>query len=494
MPVHESPGSHKLSVMSPCRRQIARLTSLLTVAMPTPSTPPPSPLLDAILRTVPRRYRLPALPAGAVPQDSDAATRMAVAIEQAREAIAHGQQPAEAVKQLFIDALAQLIAQAMRADGGDAAFQAMVLRHSEAAVGEYASLCERAGQDRRAIHGAVHAIGHRARQQGMPPGLDLEPLQRLLARASWSELHDTLQRLAAMPDIAGASPVCTDLARLVDSAALQRLRRMESLSSDPRVIAYLQLRERHGPQPGSTTATAQGRAAQQRGAAVEAAAADALRALARRLDAAERAASYCVATAMRVPASLPGHDRAKTEWDAVLLRRADTVDGADGIDAWDVCLLVEAKASVEAASTDLPRLVRGVRLLAQADADTVYAFATAQGTVRVRGGSLRALPIDEAGLSATVLYCCDAPADATPRLLNAASRMRLLSAPGSLDFAGALAQGRRADTALLESVWQQLTASPGWRAVLHQYPTLRRVREWMVNTEDLLAAITVFNQ
>lgn len=465
--------------------------------MPPPSMPPHSPLLDHLLRTVPRRYRLPALPAGAVPHDADAATRMAVAIERAREAVAHGQRPAEAVKQLFIDALAQLIAQAMRADGGDAAFQSMVLRHSEPAVDEYALLCEHAGQDRRAVHGTVNTLGHRLRQQGVPPGADLDRLQRLLARASWSGLHDTLQRILAMPEIAGASPIGTDLAGLVDGPALQRLRRLESLSSDPRVIAYLQLRERHGPRPGSTTATAQGRAAQQRGAAVEAAAADALRALARRLTESERATSYSVATAMRVPASLPGHDRAKTEWDAVLLRRADTVDKAgkaDGTDAWDVCLLVEAKASVEAAGTDLPRLLRGVRLLSQADADTVYGFDTAQGTVRVRGGSLRALPVDEAGLSSTVLYCCDGPADAAPRLLNAASRMRLLSAQGSIAFASALARGRRADTAILASVWQQLVESPGWRAVLHQYPTLRRVREWMVNTEDLLAAITVFNQ
>ncbi|TWG88571.1 hypothetical protein L602_001100000030 [Cupriavidus gilardii J11] len=455
---------------------------------------PTSPLLADILRTVPRRYRLPAFPAEpSAMQQADAATRVAVAIEQAREAFARGEPPGEAPKRLFVQALAQLIGEAMRPDGGDAALQAMVLRHRAAPVSEYAALGEHAGQDRRAVHGVVDAIGHRVGQHGMPPGTDPERLRGLLACASsssWSALYDTARDLLAMPQIAGASSIGPDLARLLDSPALERLRRMERLSSAPLVIEYLRLRERHGARPGSQTAAAWGLAARQRGAAVEALAADALRALARRIDAAEDGvASYRVATAMRVPASIPGHDRAKTEWDAVLLRRADTAGRTEIGEAWDVCLLVEAKASVEAASTDLPRLLRGVRLLSQADEDAVYAFETAQGTVRVRGASLRALPVDETALASTVLYCSDAPAEAAPRLFNAASRMRLLSTQASLDFASALAQGQYRDIGVLEPVWQQLLESPQWRAVLHQYPTLRRVREWMVNTQDLLAAI-----
>ena len=49
--------------------------------------------------------------------------------------------------------------------------------------------------------------------------------------------------------------------------------------------------------------------------------------------------------------------------------------------------MVEAKASVEAATTDLPRLLRGLRLLARAQSGAVYAFATQQGRVQVRGAS-----------------------------------------------------------------------------------------------------------
>lgn len=188
-------------------------------------------------------------------------------------------------------------------------------------------------------------------------------------------------------------------------------------------------------------------------------------------------------TSLRVPASIPAsHERAKTEWDVVLLRRRSA-------EAWDVCLLVEVKASVDAATTDFPRLLRGLCLLAQADADIVYAFDTQQGTVPLHGASLRALPTDEASLAATVLYCCDAPAEAAPRLLGAASRMQLLSAPATLAFASALAGTQHADPCDLEPVWHHLLASPKWGAVLHQLPMLRAVRDLMVHTDDLLAAL-----
>ena len=80
---------------------------------------------------------------------------------------------------------------------------------------------------------------------------------------------------------------------------------------------------------------------------------------------------------MRVPSSIPGrHDRAKTEWDAILLERPR---GDDPAPVWNVRFLVEAKASADAATTDLPRLLRGLNLLAQADPDTLYAFETTPG-------------------------------------------------------------------------------------------------------------------
>src|SRR5690606_3380792 len=95
---------------------------------------------------------------------------------------------------------------------------------------------------------------------------------------------------------------------------------------------------------------------------------------------------------------------------------------------------------------------------------------------------------DEAELEKIVLYCCDAPTDATPRLLSAASRMQLLSAQASLKFASALAAKQSADFQSLEPVWLQLLEAPKWGAVLNQYQTLRQVRELMVHAGDLLAA------
>ncbi|KAG1257227.1 hypothetical protein G6F65_015994 [Rhizopus arrhizus] len=100
---------------------------------------------------------------------------------------------------------------------------------------------------------------------------------------------------------------------------------------------------------------------------------------------------------MLVPASIPASaERAKSEWDAVLLRQTRT-DAATPV--WDVCLLLEAKASIDAATADLPRLQRGLRLLAHADDNAVYPFQTRQGVMHLRGASLRALPADPSDLA-----------------------------------------------------------------------------------------------
>jgi hypothetical protein len=453
---------------------------------------PSPPLLDETLRAVARRYRLPAIAAASpLMQEASPATTLAIAIEQARGAMAHGEVPGAALKRLFIEALAHMIREAMRAESGDPVFQAMVLRHRAAPVREYASLSAHADQDRRAVHAAVNAIAHPAKQERILPGWEREALGQLHALASsssWSGLYDTVRRLVGMPEIANESTFERGLTRLLDSSALGRLRRLDALASDGLVRQYRSLWDRYGPRSGSSTAVAQGFASQQRGAAAEVLAAQALGALARRLNEAEGApASYRVVTSMRVPASIPASpERAKSEWDAVLLKRGKTVDETT---IWDLCLLVEVKASVDAATTDLPRLLRGLRLLSHAEEKGVYAFKTQQGMVRLHGASLSALTTDEAGLARTVLYCCDAPAEVTPRLLSAASRMQLLSAPASLEFASTLAEQQHADSRDLEPAWDQLLESPRWGAVLNQYPMLRQVRELMVHTEDLLAAI-----
>lgn len=444
-----------------------------------------------MLRAVARRYRLPATPMPSpLIQESNPAAALAIAIEQAREALVRAVAPDAASQRLFIGALARLIQDAMRAQRGDPVFQAMVLRHSAGQVREYASLSAHAGQDRRAVHAAVNAAAHPGKRQRTPPGPQREALAQLHAAASsasWPAVSDIARRILALPETAHESPLRRGLTQLLDGAALARLTRLDVLAADELVQRYQALWDQHAPRPGSPAAAAQGAAAQRRGAEVEALAAHALDALARRLNAAEPdGAPYRVVTSMRVPASLPGSaDRAKSEWDAAMLRQAAIADAAP---AWEVCLLVEAKASVDAATTDLPRLLGGLRLLASAEAGAIYPFESRQGTVRLSGASLCALRADEAGLAGTVLYCCDAPAEPAPRLLGMAARMQLLSAQASLDYAACLAARRQADAQDLEPVWRQLLESPRWTAVLEQYRTLNQVRELMVHTEDLLAA------
>lgn len=445
-----------------------------------PLLPPPA-LLQQTLRAVARRYRLPAL---SEVREAGPSTTLATVIEQARLALVRGETPDAAFQRLFVEALARLIQDAMRADAGDPVFQAMLLRHRVTHVREYASLSARAEQDRRPVLANVNALAHPHKQQRE----EMARLHALASASSWSALHDTVRQLLDLPAMTNDMAAQRRLSRLADSPELERLRRLEALESDALVCQYRSLWERHGPRSGTAAAVAQGADAQRRGIAVEALTAQALRALARRLNDADGIETSCrVVTSMRVPASLPAkHDRAKTEWDAVLLRQAGTVDDAP---AWDICLLAEAKASADAATTDFPRLLRGMRLLAQADAALTYDFETHEGVVRLRGASLSALPTDETALAATVLYCSNAPAETAPRLLSAASRMQLLSAQASLDFAAHVAETHHADARDLEPVWQQLLESPRWAAVLNQYAVMREVRELMVQPDDLLAAI-----
>jgi hypothetical protein len=450
--------------------------------------PPSLSLLGAILRRTARRYRVPAISRIPV-EDAAPATALAVAIEQARQSLEDGGTPQAAVKLAFLDALARLIRDAMRESDGDPAFQAMLLRHRLAPVREYASLAARAAQDRREIIAAANAIAHPAKLERMPAGPARDAMAALQAAAaseSWTALPEAARRLLNLS--ADPQPASAALDRLLASPALEHLQRLDTLIADSDVRRYRALWEQQGPRPGSATALAEGNASRLRGDAVEAQALHALQALARRLNDADGSQAYQAVSSMRVPPSMPANaDRAKTEWDAALLRRTEG-DGAPP--AWGLCLLLEAKASADAAATDFPRLLRGLRLLAQADPRTDYAFSTRQGRFPLRGAALRALPAEGPQLDTTVLYVCDGPADAIPRLLSAASRMQLLSAPPSLEYAGLLAQGQDAAPETLEPVWQQLLQSAQWAGVLQQYPTLCQARELMAHPDDLMAAIT----
>ncbi len=484
--------------------------------MPPPTTPSSADPLDALSRTA-RRFRAPALPATlAEARAAGPATAIAVAIEHTRTALAAGETPQDGVRSLFLEALARLIAAAMRPlkasgddalddashGGGDPAFQAMVLRHRSAVVREHASLSAHAERDRRTIRAAVNALAHPAKTQRRAPGPTREALLALHAAAQAGDWERVCALFHPLRDGTGAQagaraepPLHHAVERLIDEPALTRLRRLDDLAPDARVARYRDLTDRRGPAAGSEQAAARGAGAQQRGDAVEALAVDALGALVDRMNAGAGATRYRIAASLRVPPSFPGDPaRAKSEWDVALLRRRDIdigdgTNGDEGDDDWDLCLLVEAKASPDAATTDLPRLLRGLRLLAQADIDTTYAFAAAGGEVRLRGASLSALPTEEGELARAVLYCCDGREDRAPRLLNAASRMQMLSAEASLDFAALLEDGEAAEPSLLLPVWRQLLEAPAFTSVLRQYPTLRTVRELMVHPDDLMAAV-----
>ena len=446
-----------------------------------------STLLTQILSRVARRYRLPIRPEDAIHREHHGvASRLASIIERVRETVVSGRQPDAALKKQFLDTLARLIHDAMLDDEGDSAFQAMTLRHGAPRVREYASLAARSDPDRRAVLALVNTMAHPARQERTGDAslrAALAAVHDAASEQAWTRLHTLLRELARI----GATSTDTDVSRpaaaLLEHPALARLQRLEALRADEQVGRYLKLWEKNGPRTGSDEALREGARSRRRGAAVEALAAKALTVLAEGLNEVETTgAIYRVVTSLRVPAAiLNGRERAKSEWDAVLLGRSAGVSDDQG---WDVCLLLEAKASADAAATDLPRLLRGLEVLSQAEEESLHSFQTTQGEVRLSGASLRRLSTDEARVAATVLYCSDAPAG-QPRLLSAAARMQLLSTPASLDFAAALADGSVADPASLEPVWLELLGSPRWSAVLHQYPTLRQARELMVHVDDL---------
>ncbi len=445
-------------------------------------------LLARLLRGVPRRFRVPAAPHDITPPGENGvrhsiAQELAITIEATRAALAEGRAPGEATRRRFLRALAHLIEDAWR---GDPVFQALQMRQDSASVREYAGLATQAERDRRTVIQAVNAIAHPEKLSRTPPGAArdaLTPLQDAAAAAAWDDLARAIPPALQLAD----ADTRRGLDRLIESGALDHLRRLAALESQADVQQYRALWDRQGPRTGTAEAASQGQVARARGEAVEALTADALTALARCLAMAEdMPQGFRVVTSLRVPAALSGSsDHAKTEWDAVLLQRAPA--GAGDADVWDICLLAEAKASIDAATTDYPRLLRGLQLLAAAQPALDYTFVAREGEVRLRGASLAALGTDPATLAEHVVYCSDASADSTPRLLAAASRMQLLSNPTSLAYADGLAGGT-ADPEQLDPVWQQLLQAPGWHAMREQYAVLHMVRALLVHVDDLLAA------
>lgn len=463
----------------------------------------PCPRIAALQNTVKRRYRMPARPAllaagtlwpdkregdDAVPETL--ANRVAIAMDRVREAIASRTSPDDSVRDEFCHALALLIRRAADPERGDAAFRALVLRTQSAAVREYTSLAACAERDRRAIAAAINAIAHPQRQQRMPAGARRDAAQRLYrlhTEQAWERLFVQVSAMRHAEAANDDPALARSLQRLLEGGMLGRMQRLSILSADPDVRAYQALRQRQGPAAGSAFARTQGQRSRQRGEAVEQQAARAMRTLASRLQASSRGeAMYDVVTSLRAPGSLPLQaDYAKSEWDVVLLRQSPCRDDAG---AYEVCLLIEAKAAVEAASGDLPRLLRGLRLLGSARPDMIYRCMTDQGEIDIHGASLASLAAAAQDPRQRVLYCTDAPVEKKPTLLTSGSRMQLLSNPHSVAFATRLQRGEAPEPKDLEKVWDQLVTAPKWEGLRQQHYFLHLAREMMVHVDDLLAA------
>lgn len=444
-------------------------------------------LLLAALRDTPRPYRLPPLP-----RDADSAraagvdAALAFAIEAARAGAAQDSPPDDGIGELFTWALAQLIRAALAAEGGDPAFQALVLRAQHAEVEEHVRLEAQAHADRRAVRTATDAIAHPGKLRGFQPGALRDALSRLhhLAGAGpWTHLRQQAESLLAMPDLDAQMDAA--LRAMLSSPALERLERGSALLPLHGVRRYRALCEQRGPLAGSHAAAAQGRASARAGDAAEEATLRPFRRIAALLEQHDPAgARHRVLGSLRTPRGFPGDvGKAKDEWDAVIVR-ATASAGAVAI-----TLLAEVKASPTAATSDFPRLLRGLQRLAHASAGTVYRFRSSDGEVGVRGDSLRRLHPHGGDLPAEVIYCCSAAAEPQPQLLSAATKAVLSSEAASIAFAQRIAAGASPPQEDLLPVWEDLATEPRLRSALHQYETASAARAAMVHPEDLLAAV-----
>lgn len=488
----------------------------------------------------------------------DAAGQLAVAIEHARRDVEAGRRPEDATRDRFLDALLRLIHEALRPDHGDPTFQAQVLRHRHPSVDEYAQLAATAERDRRQLRLAIDAVAHPGKWRGRAPGPLTDAIHRLHAASRLASDADADDQAgdhsagrvdARIDDVVALSTAIeasiealrtaddeslrTRLRALPDHPALARLRRLAELAVQPEVLDFNALLAQQGPAPGSALAIAQGDLASQRGDATEAATADAVRHLARWLDAHEQSPGrHRVVQGLLAPADLPGDgDGAKNEWDVALLRRAeprasgpDGQDGPDGPDGpdqpdqpdqpdstdarWDLLLLLEAKASPDAAPADLPGLLRGLVRLSGIESAVLPFRCRPDGDgygdrgrrdrrhdrdgedhVLLTGDSLRALrPVGD-DLPPQVLYSCDAPAEARVRLLSVSSRTLLLSEDGCVAVGARIAAGAAPVPDALLPVWERLPRAARLAPVLHQRDTMRRARAAMIHPKDLLAAL-----
>jgi len=431
---------------------------------------------------------MPSLPADA---DAAVASSTDAALAFAMDAARIGQEelevpPPASVHSLFTEALAQLIRKALAPEGGDPAFQALVMQAQDAEVREHAQLSRQREPDQRAIRAATNVIAHPGKLRQMPANEVRDVLAQLHALAaadSWEELARAIEHLLRL-NLFAQKNLQPALQAILSNPALERLVRGNRLLHLEAVQRYQALCERQGPTAGSHAALSKGHASARRGEAAEETGVQAFRQIAEALNQrAKGVANYRVVQSLRNPPAFPGEaNKAKEEWDAAIVR-SSTGDPAE------LVLLAEIKASPAAATADFSRLLRGLRRLAEARPETTYAFASADGVARIQGASLQRLQPDGDSLPPHVIYCCSAPPEAYPPLLSAASKAMLLGEPASLAFAHQLLAGELPSAASLEPVWKALTTEPRLRAALHQYDTARKAREAMLHPADLLASV-----
>lgn len=430
-------------------------------------------LIDAVLRDVFRRFAIPTLRTDATAaQAMSPSAALAWAMEQARLAAEAGAQPAAACEAVFVQALAELVDAALRPDAGDASFQARVLQARSAAVAAHVALSRTAAADRRQVRAVVNAWAHPAKLRALPaPQRELLlPLHEALQSGEWPRMAQGLD-----------APAVPAALRENDGlhAAIARLVRARQLLDDVDVRRFEALRARQSP-AGAATAT-------QRGQAAEHAAAIPFNALAARINAAlpPDAPRLRAVTRLLLPAGFPGDPaRSKNEWDIAL------VDDAGAAPA-RLHLLAEVKASPEAATSDLPNLLRGLQRLGQADAEAVYTLPSGNGPVRLQGRSLRAFEPNGHALPARVLYISTAEAEPSPPWLDAAARGLLLSQAEVMAFVleRELENKGQADDAPLRALWAALPHDRRLRSLLHHHDSARHVRAAMLHPDDLLAAV-----
>ncbi|MDQ0589047.1 hypothetical protein [Variovorax paradoxus] len=448
-------------------------------------------LLLAALRAAPRRYRLPPLPASAEAAAAGGTeAALAFAMEAARLEKARHLPPPAHLQALFTRALAQLIREALAPERGDPAFQAAMLQAQDAAVHEHVQLSRQHAADRRTVRMAVDAIAHPGKLRRELPGTARDAMARLhglAAAGSWTELARTIEQVLGQESSVRAH-LQAPLKAILSSPALQQLARGSELLGFDSVQRYNALCERRGPLAGSHAAAAEGRASAQQGQVAEHAAVEAFRKIAQLLNRHPKGAAptYRVARGLRTPGGFPGEaNKAKEEWDAAIVRG----ESGEAAAAADLVLLAETKASPASATSDFPRLLRGLRRLAQASAKETYAFASADGEQRIFGASLQGLRPIGRMLPPQVIYCCSAPPEASPQPLGAATRAVLLAEPASLAFAQQLARGEAPSHDALAPAWNALATAPRLQAALHQYETAQKARAAMLHPDDLLASV-----